>query len=101
MHVLANDTVRLFGSESDVARHLGVVMRYAPGAKAERCGIGISRLKFEARPVDGAPVQAGRRSGLEPASAQAEFLERFAEQDRRRPAPAPPMNNRPPPTGLV
>src|SRR6202142_3907319 len=64
MHVLANDAVRLFRRESDVARHLRVVMRYAPGAKAKWSGIGVSRLTFEAGPVDGASVEAGRGSGF-------------------------------------
>ena len=59
-------------------------MQNAPGAKAERSWIEIAGLALEARPVDGAAVQTRRRAGLEPASAQAEFLERLAEQDRCR-----------------
>ena len=81
MHVLANDAMRLFGGESDVARHLGVVMGHAPGAKAKGSRIHIARLPLKARPVNGAPVQTRRRPGLEPASAQAELLERFAQQN--------------------
>src|ERR1035438_1448473 len=89
MDVLADNAVRFFGSESDVARHLRVVMRHALGAKTERSGIGISGLKFEARPVDGASVKAGRGSGFQAASAKAEFLESFAEQDGCRLSRAP------------
>src|SRR5208282_2736723 len=63
---------------------LRVVMRHAPGAKAERSGIQIARLLLEARPVNRAPVETRRRPGLEPASAQAKLLERFAQQNRRR-----------------
>jgi len=43
----------------------------ALGAEAEGCGIGVSRLLFEAGPVDGAAVQARRRAGFQAAVAQA------------------------------
>jgi hypothetical protein len=59
-------------------------MRDAAGAKAERGGIRIARLPLKARPVDGAPVEPRRRPGLEPASAQPQLLERFAQQNGRR-----------------
>ena len=44
-------------------------------------GVGVAGLLFELRPVDGAAVEAGRGSGLEAGFAEAELLERFAEQD--------------------
>ena len=84
MHVLANDAMRLFGGERDIARHLRIVMRNPPRSEAERSGIHISRLPLEARPVNRASVEPRRRPGLEPASAQAKLLERFAQQNRRR-----------------
>ena len=82
--VLADDAVRLRGREGDVARHLAVVVRDAAGAEAEGRGIGVAGLGLEARPVDGARVQARRRAGLEAASAQAESLERFAQKNGGR-----------------
>src|SRR5208337_4428393 len=75
---------RLFRGKGDVAGHLRVVMRNAPGTKTERSGIQIARLPLEARPVNGAPVETRRRPGLEPASAQPKLLQRFAQQNRRR-----------------
>src|SRR5258706_1553779 len=81
MHVLANDAMSLRGRPRDVARNLRIMMRHALGAKAERSGIGVSRLFREARPVDRAPVKARRRSSLEPASAQAEILQGFAKKN--------------------
>jgi hypothetical protein len=47
----------------------------------ERGGIGVAGLLGEARPVDGASVEARRRPGLEPAAAQAELLQVLAKQD--------------------
>jgi len=81
MHVLANDAMRFFGGERDVARHLRVVMGDAAGAETKGRGIDIAGLALEARPVDGTAVEAWRRAGFEAASAQAEVLERFAEQN--------------------
>src|SRR5580658_859144 len=77
MHVLANNAMRLFGGKSDVARHLRIMMRHSPRAKAERSRVQISRLALEARPINGASIKPRRRSGLEPASAQPQLLERF------------------------
>ena len=56
-------------------------MRDPLRAEAERSGIGIAGLSGEARPVDGASVEARRSAGLEAASAQAELLQGLAEQD--------------------
>ena len=67
--------MRLFSRERDVARHLRVVMRDAPGAKTERSRIGVAGLFGEFGPVDGASVEAGRGAGFQAASAQAEFLQ--------------------------
>ena len=58
------------------------------GAEAEGRGIGVAGLLCEARPVDGAAIEAGRRAGLEAAAAQAETLEAFAEKDAGRLAAA-------------
>src|SRR5277367_4798628 len=57
-------------------------MRHPLGAETERSRVGVARLLGEARPVDGASVEARRGSGLEPAAAQAQFLQRFSEQNR-------------------
>ncbi len=84
VHVLADDAMRFRRGPRDVAGHLRVVMRDALGAEAEGRGIDIAGLHLESRPVDGAAIEARRRAGLQAASAQAEFLERFAEQNGGR-----------------
>src|SRR5207253_1758853 len=84
MHVLADDAVSLGRGPGDVAGNLGVVMRHAPGTKTEWCGIRIARLHPKARPVDGASIKSWRSAGLQPAAAQAELLQRFAQQHRVR-----------------
>src|SRR4029077_333651 len=81
--VFADDAMRLFGRERDVAGHLTVVMGDAQGAEAEGRGIEIAGLRFEARPIDGASVEPRRRPGLQAAAAEPEFLERFAQKNRR------------------
>ena len=81
VHVFADDAVRFRRGVGDVAGDLRVVMRDALGAEAEGRGIGVAGLRCEARPVDGAAIEARRRAGLEAASAQAEILQSFAEQD--------------------
>ena len=58
-----------------------VVVGHALGSKAERCGIDVARLFRKARPVDGAAVEARRSAGLKAAAAQAEFLQRLAQQN--------------------
>src|SRR6478672_4495832 len=55
-------------------------MRNLPGTKAERGGVVVAGLHLKFRPVDGAAVEAWRRSRLEPATAQAKLLERFAQK---------------------
>src|SRR5437868_1094743 len=60
------------------------MMGDALGAKAERRGIRIARLKLEAGPVDGAAIETGRSASLKPAAAQAELLQGFAQEDRSR-----------------
>src|SRR5438067_191236 len=84
MHILANDAVRFFRCVGDIAGHLRVMMSDALGAKAERRGIGIARLKLEAGPVDGATIETRWGASLKPAAAQAELLQGFAQEDRRR-----------------
>src|SRR5205807_5899537 len=79
--VLANNAMRLCRSPRDIARHLRVVMRDAPGAKAEWCGIGVSWLHGKPRPIDGAPVQTRGRTCLQAAAAQAQVFEGLAKQD--------------------
>src|SRR5882724_5360271 len=81
MHVFADDAMRLFGRERDVAGHLCVVMGNAPGAKAEGRRVGVARLLGKLRPVDGASVETWRSAGLQTASAQPELLKRFAQQN--------------------
>ncbi len=81
VHVFADDAMRLRRGARDVARHLRVVMRDALRAKAERRGIDVAGLLGEARPVDAASIEARRSAGFEAASAQAEILQRLAQQD--------------------
>src|SRR5882724_6109480 len=81
MHVFADDAMRLFGRERDVAGHLRVVMSDALSAEAEGRRIGVAGLRGKLRPVDGASVETRRSAGLQAASAQAELLQRFAEQN--------------------
>src|SRR5207237_10038619 len=68
----------------DVAGDLRIVVRDTLGAETERSGIGVSGLKLEARPVDGAAVEARRSAGLEAAAAQAKILQSLAEENGRR-----------------
>ncbi len=80
MDVLANDFVRLGRGECDVAGHLLIVMRHPPGTKAERRRVVIARLHRELRPVDAASVKPRRRARLQAATAQAQCLQRLAQQ---------------------
>ncbi len=86
MHVLADDAMRLRRGVGDVARHLR--LRDPAGAEAERRGVGVARLRGETRPVDGAAIQTRRRAGLEAAAAQAQRLQKFAQQHGSRLAAA-------------
>ena len=81
MNVLADNAVSFGRGPCDVTGNLRIVMRDAPGAEAERRGVGIARLLGEARPVDAASIKPRRRSGLEAAAAQAKLLQSFAEQN--------------------
>ncbi len=67
------------GGVGDVAEHLG--LGDAAGTEAERGGIGVARLRLEAREVDAAAIESRRGSGLETAGAEAESFEVFAEKD--------------------
>src|ERR1700734_1825881 len=89
MHVLADNALSFARSPRDVARHLRIMMRHAFGAEAEGRGVGVSRLHREARPVNAASIQPRRRSCLQPAAAQAQFLQRFPQQNRSRFSGAP------------
>ena len=84
VHVFADDAVRLGSGERDVARHLRVMMGHLLGAKTERRRVRIAGLSFELRPVNCPAVEPRRSSRLQPASAQAQLLQRFAQQNRRR-----------------
>ena len=82
MNVLANDAMSFWRSRRDIARNLSIVMLDAFGAEAERGGIVVSWLQHESRPVDGAPVEAGRSSSLQAAAPQPELLQGLAEKNR-------------------
>ena len=56
--------------------------------KLNGVGSGVARLLGELRPVDRPPIEPRRRAGLQPASAQAQLLQRLAQQHRRRLATA-------------
>src|SRR5438445_3365796 len=81
MHIFANDAVRLWRGPRDVAGHLRVVMRHAPGAKTERGRIDVTGLHRKARPVDSACIEPWRSARLQPAASQSELLQRFAQQN--------------------
>src|SRR4029077_5633933 len=81
MDVLADDAVGFRGGPGDVAGNLLFVVGDALGAEAEWCGIGIARLRLESRPVDGAAVEARRRTGLEATVAEAEVFQGFTEKN--------------------
>ena len=55
--------------------------RKLAGAEAERRGLNVAGLLLEVGPVDGAAVQSRRSAGLVAKLAQAESLQRLAEQD--------------------
>ena len=55
-------------------------MRDPPGTKAERRGIVVAGLHLKLRPVDGAAVEARRRTRLEPATPQTKLLEGLAQK---------------------
>src|SRR5260370_2284738 len=80
MDVLRDNAVRLRCREGDVAGHLPRLD--ICGTEAERRTVGIARLHLKARPANAASIEARRRAGLEAASAQAQQLERFAQQLR-------------------
>src|ERR1035437_9869991 len=65
------------------------MVRHAPGAEAEGRGVVVAGLYFKFRPVDTAPVETRRSAGLQAAAAQAERLQRFAQQYRIGLAAAP------------
>src|SRR5215467_7979030 len=78
--------MRLRCGESDVTRHL--LLRDLLRPEAERRGIGVARLDFKTLPVNTAAIKTRGRSGLQPASAQAQQLERLTQKLRRRLAAA-------------
>ena len=77
--VLADEAERLRRGEGDVAGDLR--LNDLLGAEAEGRGIGVAGLLFERLPMDGAAVEARRRSCLEAASAKAQGAEGLAEED--------------------
>ena len=82
--VFPDDALSFRSGPRDVARHLRIMMGDPPGAKAEGRRIVVAGLDLEARPVDGAAIEARRGSRLQPATAQAEPLEGLAQQDGGR-----------------
>lgn len=56
-------------------------MRDAIRAEAERGGVVVAGLQGEFGPVDCAPIEARWGSGFQSASAEAQFLQGFAQQD--------------------
>ena len=82
MDVFADDAKGFGRGVGDVAGGLSLRNFFSP--KAEGGGIGVAGLFFEAGPVDGAAVEAGRGSGFQAAVAEAELFEGFAEEDGRR-----------------
>jgi len=79
MHVLSDEAERLRRGEGDVARDLRLDDPLC--AEAEGRWIAVSGLLFEHLPANGAAVETGRRTGLEPAGAQAKSPESFSKKD--------------------
>src|SRR6185437_5747823 len=84
VNIFSDNALRLGGGPCDIARHLRVMMRDALGTETERRRVGISGLNRKPRPVNRSAIEARRSACLHAASAQAELLERFAQQDRIR-----------------
>ena len=87
VEVLADRVVRRRVGPGDVAVDLG--RRDPPGHRRERLRRVVALLAFEPGPVDGAPVDPGRRAGLEPAEREPGALQRLGERDRGRVAHPP------------
>ena len=73
------DAARLLGGVPDVAMDLFPIDALGHEGKGGR--VGVARLRLELSPVDGAAVEARRGSGFQAASAEAQFLQSFAQQD--------------------
>src|ERR1700679_1435831 len=87
MNILANQPQRLRRCVRDVAHDLA--QRNLLGPKTERRRIFISRLLLKLAPINRAPIETRRRTSLQPALAQSEPLQAFAEQHTRRFSTAP------------
>src|SRR5437588_4937587 len=81
MNIFADDAMGLRRGPREVAGHLRVMMRDAPGAKAERRRIVIPRLYRESRPVNCAAIQPRWGASLQPASSEAQLFQGFTQQD--------------------
>ena len=79
----ANDLVRALVRVRDPARDLRRVHRARADEAHHRRRI-VARLPFEPREVDGAPVDARRRSGLEPTYRKCQLAQSRAERLRGR-----------------
>src|SRR5579871_3699749 len=84
VNVFADNAVRLGRGVCDVARHLRVVMSDPLRAEAERRRVDVAGLGSETRPVNTASVETRRSAGLQAATAQAQFLQRLAQEHRVR-----------------
>src|SRR3954447_8428777 len=67
------DAVGLVSGVSQIALNLSTVDLF--GKERERGGIRIARLRLKARPVDGAAIEPGRRTGFQPSPLQIELAE--------------------------
>ena len=84
---LAQDPPRFLGGIADVALDLRPID--LPGEEREWRRLGIAGLRLELAPVDGAAIEARRRSGLETGPVEAERAQLIAQQLRGRfPIPA-------------
>ena len=81
VNVLANHAVRFVVGQGNPAD--GLFLRNGVRAEAEGRGHGIAGLHFELRKVNGAAVEARRRSGLQAAHFKAHAAQRFAQHHGR------------------
>ncbi len=80
----ADDVVRALVSVRHPARHLARMHVGAAEEREHRHGIEVPGLRFQHREVDGAPVDAGRRAGLQAPLRQLQFFQARRQRHRRR-----------------
>src|SRR5262249_52332147 len=81
-NVIANNVVNRFVRIADKAFNLPTIDGI--GFERERYRVIVAWLALEFRVINGAPVEARRRAGLQPAGFEADIADGIGEPDRRR-----------------